>query len=1563
MGCRPSKQATSKVRAVEYKSDPTCLCSPRKARKNHKCSSSSSVSSRRVSSGSKSSSKKHNQGSSHKQRSGRGPDVDFPAFSTTTAVYRTSASKTSKITLRLSCDGSTLEIEQCDYDLEKVRGETESKPRPWNSAPNLTRLRDSRSRLFRDSYFPIKHSASGWSPSVISTSSGSRGGPIRVPVQINSPDEPNCSAGHSSGHYFSLNLKGNNVYRDKGGGRHVFEAITFSGTTFGKSAPNKTQTSGKFSSGDERRPLLLDLLKESHKLASMDGNINKAVSPVSLEAASKNRLPTNSSLDNMINELECSLELAHKSGLSSPPESVLTHSVELRDEAALVDNLINDPSSLCSANCMAHSSTCESYMSSPSADIEHIPVNIISSLFACRGHVEAGVGHDIYYYPVVPSQDTYFTDNRSVQTLATGNQGKSRLHMSALPTYKQNLITGCKNHLAGTSQCISNKEYMTLKNMNANGDPDSGPGFTGRVWNRMGSSGAGYHNLHDTEYRSSHACWPVATSIDSSSFLCLDRQGCLASSGIPRYMYTDRQKAPHRLFSAQNARPCASDNGHMHELGRLYLEPTFQTQAGMECAHACESRKIDETNHSRGKFKLDKRLVHVSESVDENMNPDTKSKQKRSSLDDPRGALARLPTGAENSFSYVSEGLDNDLDKHPEECSISLTLGKTVRRKDLLSQMTEEETDCRHAGSVFSEFLSASSLRLNQQITQTVQRLRDEEMKEKCFNMPAKSEIHTLNNVMQLQVGKEHRKDVFSHTRKVNNDVRSDKNVYPPSFFHQQITENTHESGLIDHNSWMVQHALDKAESSETGATSPASNEVTEREGSMELKIWDEFDKHEIDRFTEDAGYLVGLLCPNFDGRVSIAHTDAQFSFGFEYPDDEGDTTSSSTSDTSDNEDTPLCYALRARSDRTNNNSAAYLVQDLALPSLNTESRSSYTQRMKETSSCLDMVSNNCVSEMENFAQTKRCLSGQRSLPDCEISRAALKTSLEHRQIQYCISLPGNVPTVINSSKPAPNILKIDAPNAKGVNEHENMGGITIPRDENLAQHVVNNTNSPQNVREVNRVDVCESHTHCMSGHINTDLNSFSGYGPFAVIPGETSKDPRDPGNVLTSQENQAGMKNVQVLIETRNANCENPNKNSGMRYTEQPIDPQGRTPIDGDDTFVSVSHSGYVTDSVDRALESLGSDQNLHTAQRTERSDICKDKMDAIPKFYDKYRSVFADTDLLEPEGAGELVGRNVFDSLNGESRKVEVTNTFGYNRQVSPTTSTSQTSQLKADFTRKPYSCLQLEGQAVASTNRVESPSLHHTNQNNIVSQTLDTEDKPCTQSVGPVMKSPNVEDSVLNSAENEQQPGEMILHQSCCLPDKTMNSSVDNTPTSGQTYGISEPDFIPTGATECPWETTISKNSEGESNSANKTPMKTYNIENIPSSNRKTQKIARGTENIRLKGDSEPKSLVTIVSSCPELRDFTRSISTSLDQPVCPVRTCSTKTSTTHTLDKTSTGSTTTAGFEHFPVFPDNLDMLPRDPSHGQNEESHSMPRNNVLSLVKYFEKVPYSRHLTK
>ncbi|KAK3803084.1 hypothetical protein RRG08_028005 [Elysia crispata] len=219
MGCRPSKQARSKIRAVEHKNDFPCLCSPRKLRKSqshHRCceaaASTGSYSERGRSSAAAASAGKsnphhhhphhhrhhhhfypnhhHHHHQQHRQHGRRSDDIendnssvschhsystghrpaysksadntDFPAFSTTTAVYRRSASKTSKITLRLSCDGSTLEIEQCDYDLDRDGSTPSPMPRPWSSAPNLTKVHSENvGRLFKNANLPLRKKSPG----------------------------------------------------------------------------------------------------------------------------------------------------------------------------------------------------------------------------------------------------------------------------------------------------------------------------------------------------------------------------------------------------------------------------------------------------------------------------------------------------------------------------------------------------------------------------------------------------------------------------------------------------------------------------------------------------------------------------------------------------------------------------------------------------------------------------------------------------------------------------------------------------------------------------------------------------------------------------------------------------------------------------------------------------------------------------------------------------------------------------------------------------------------------------------------------------------------------------------------------------------------------------------------------------------------------------------------------------------------------------------------------------------------------------------------------------------
>lgn len=148
MGCRPSKRATSKIRDAREGSQCTCMDSSLKCNSKPKCSRSeaNSSGSRRKSNGTESGSHGNysNRGSScQRTRSQKSNDTEFPAFSTTTAVYRRSASKASKITLRLSSDGSTLEIEKCDYDIVKSPPPQPQEAnalimRHWKSAPSLS---------------------------------------------------------------------------------------------------------------------------------------------------------------------------------------------------------------------------------------------------------------------------------------------------------------------------------------------------------------------------------------------------------------------------------------------------------------------------------------------------------------------------------------------------------------------------------------------------------------------------------------------------------------------------------------------------------------------------------------------------------------------------------------------------------------------------------------------------------------------------------------------------------------------------------------------------------------------------------------------------------------------------------------------------------------------------------------------------------------------------------------------------------------------------------------------------------------------------------------------------------------------------------------------------------------------------------------------------------------------------------------------------------------------------------------------------------------------------------
>ncbi|XP_067683276.1 uncharacterized protein [Haliotis asinina] len=111
MGCRPSKHASSKIRAAEAMGG------------GFGGHFGSGKFSRRVRPGGFPTQVKNSTSLAACQ-----PSTEFSDFSTTTATYNSPGYKTSKITVRLSSDGSTLEIEKCEIEPKVVIQRSESAP-------------------------------------------------------------------------------------------------------------------------------------------------------------------------------------------------------------------------------------------------------------------------------------------------------------------------------------------------------------------------------------------------------------------------------------------------------------------------------------------------------------------------------------------------------------------------------------------------------------------------------------------------------------------------------------------------------------------------------------------------------------------------------------------------------------------------------------------------------------------------------------------------------------------------------------------------------------------------------------------------------------------------------------------------------------------------------------------------------------------------------------------------------------------------------------------------------------------------------------------------------------------------------------------------------------------------------------------------------------------------------------------------------------------------------------------------------------------------------------------
>ncbi|KAI8771708.1 hypothetical protein BgiBS90_027243 [Biomphalaria glabrata] len=447
MGCRPSKQATSKVRAVD---ESLCLCSPRKVRKNHKCSGSTS---KPLVTGSK----KHSLSSGHRPRSANGASMDFPAFSTTTAVYRKSASKTSKITLRLSCDGSTLEIEQCDYDLEKACGDQTPTPRPWHSAPNLTKLKDKRTRLFREE--PMKHSTSTWSPSVSSTVSGCHGLTMRVPVIINATENQNSDKSLAASH------------------RSSNESQAGSGSSQGRSNTGKT-------------PLLKTACKPSSDAAqftyrnfcdfSSDIDRSRLGARMSFREQDYTKQSLNSRSDNTTRTNETSALVHEKSQTTNNKHR--SHGYKVRDD------------------------------SESSAEFEQIPVNVITS-----------------YGPPSTSDKTYGTtdsNHNPVQLCLNSccsHDKRARPESTFLAPHFRSVDSESKQ---SSLECLQMANMFTIHDFSSHEDMST-------------------HSARDES--------PVnfMSQIDSSSILSFVALGCPVLNDISNFPYSSDDEAPRGMFTPQ----------------------------------------------------------------------------------------------------------------------------------------------------------------------------------------------------------------------------------------------------------------------------------------------------------------------------------------------------------------------------------------------------------------------------------------------------------------------------------------------------------------------------------------------------------------------------------------------------------------------------------------------------------------------------------------------------------------------------------------------------------------------------------------------------------------------------------------------------------------------------------------------------------------------------------------------------------------------------------------------------------------------------------------------------
>lgn len=1198
MGCRPSKQATSKVRAVEHKEDFKCSCSPRKIRKHHKCASGSNLS-RRIS-GSGRGGSKQSLSSNHKPRSSKSADVDFPAFSTTTAVYRTSASKTSKITLRLSCDGSTLEIEQCDYDLEKVRGESESKPRPWNSAPNLTKMRDSKSRLFRDSYLPIKHSKSGWSPSFLSPTCSNRGGFFRAPVQVNTPDDSQCSSSNISGYSFSVFSQGGSSYRDKNNVYHAFESTTFAGKTFGKTSLNKSTTSSKCSSGDERRPLLLDILKESHKKASLEGNINKASSAASMENTNKDGSQTCSSLDNMINELETSLAMVHRLSCSSVPQTARPYSLDV-GHLGSVD--IHHPAGSCCPG-YPEQPTPVTFTLCPSPDVEQIPVNVISSFITCQGQPVACVECDRNFYPLVPSPDIYCSVNQ--------RQDKHSAVMFDPPCAGKQ----CQN---SHPECSTDNNRVSMKQRESN---DISKKHTSPL---MYSDHKTTKNATDGISEASQISLHLAPLIDSNSIVPLAKEDCSAGNKHTSLLLSSVDTQTGSLQTDENNVSCLSDRGRMFELDSSHPRLDCARQTVHACVVDCQTDNVYRSKDTILQFQAQNALNNLNEGGADKAECTSRNQDELSGrtlrLNNPPSATSNIFPGAQCHCSDARraqmtgiEFRENESEiRHGENFSSSLeVIDGSVRENYINLHQSKQKGEgmmCADERTTFSHLVGLDSVHCTQQKSKQEVKTRHENLELHCVNNRQKLDSGTME---QVQVCHECMTKISNGS--INSNLHLIKKNSQPGCFSHRVNENTSLSQEINDSPWQVLHSLDVAPANETKSSLSNSNFEFGRQSSNEMRHLNTGDPHGTDRFSEDAGYLLSLLFPERSNFINPLNSNTRFSFDFEYL-DESETTCSSNSDSSDNEISPLCYSLLGQQDscesyRRNLNCHLRDRQE----GINTETAITSMQNVREFIVYQRLATMDpCVSAIEN-----RCADLQISL-DLTSERNSFNSRVYSKDSESCFmgfpqrertgdfSLVESCPLLRkmeNSITRTSNIIHgNELDNSRGNDLGNKQGIMILGGDITVPNYSASISAAGKNFPKHDDTDteVCENLSFAKLSFPDTDTNSFCSLLAFS----ETSEGKRkrllgfsNSSDVTADRQTPGDATSGQVLIQDFTSACCHTSKNSGRRRAEDIINTEDRHLADKTTASVENSRGQAITDNK-WALEALLSEK--HATHDTE--------------------------------------------------------------------------------------------------------------------------------------------------------------------------------------------------------------------------------------------------------------------------------------------------------------------------------------------------------------------------